>query len=190
MARDYTQARPRIAQVRIATPCGTRMTEETALRYLINLLLFVVILIEEAFWAVFETLSGWFARFALVRRLEDFIAARHPAVCLVLFLIPVLLMLPFKLAGVWLIAHGHALDGVFVFVMAKVTGTFLAARLLALTKDKLMTIRWFAYVYEKFSAWKDGVKAYIHATSAYKSYKKFREKLSLQFAKILHRKRQ
>lgn len=163
-------------------------SKEVTLRYLFTLLLFVIILIEEAFWAVFEALSGWFARFVLVRKLEDFVAARHPAVCLALFLIPVLLMLPFKLAGVWLIAHGHALDGVFVFVMAKVTGTFLAARLLAITKSKLMTIRWFAYCYGKFSAWKEGVKTYVHATAAYRSYRLNRDKLDSWLATILKRR--
>ena len=158
------------------------------MRYLFTLLLFVVILIEEAFWAVFEALSGWFARFALVRKLEDFVAARHPAICLALFLIPVLMMLPFKFAGVWLIAHGHTLQGLFMFLSAKASGTFLAARLFALTKSKLLSIAWFAYSYERFTRWKDGVKAYVHATVTYRSYRKFRDVLDAKVAEIFKRK--
>lgn len=186
----YTSLPAYQARLRLESraPAAYANLKEDTLRYLFTLLLFVIILIEEAFWAVFEAFSGWFERFALVRKLEEFVAARHPAVCLALFLIPVLLMLPFKLAGVWLIAHGHALDGVFVFIMAKVTGTFLAARLLAITKDKLMTIRWFAYVYGKFTAWKESVKTYVHATAAYRSYRGKRDKLNSWVAGVLQRR--
>lgn len=157
------------------------------LKYLFTLLMFVVILIEEAFWSVFEAVSGFFARFGLIHKLENFVAARSATTCLALFLIPVLLMLPFKFVGLWLIAHGHALDGLFVFIMAKVTGTFIAARLLAITKTKLMTIRWFAYCFNKFTAWKDGVKNYIHATASYQSYRRFRGALDAKMAEIFKR---
>lgn len=157
------------------------------LRYLINLLLFVVILIEEAFWKLFEALSGWFARFALVRRLEMFVAARHPYLCMALFLIPVLMMLPFKFAGVWLIAHGHTLQGLFMFLSAKACGTFLAARLFAITKDKLLGIAWFAYAYGKFSAWKTAVKEYVHATAAYRHYRHMRDHLDRWVAGLKRR---
>lgn len=151
--------------------------------------MFVIILIEEAFWSVFEALSGFFARFRLVRRLEDFVAARHPATCLALFLIPVLLMLPFKFIGVWLIAHGHTLEGLFMFVSAKATGTFLAARLFAISKSKLMSIAWFAYCFEKFSAWKEGVKTYIHGTAAYRIYRAWRVTLNARIARIFGREK-
>lgn len=157
------------------------------LKYLFTLLMFVVILFEEAFWSVFEALSGFFERFKLVRKLEDFVAARHPATCLALFLIPVTLMLPFKFVGVWLIARGHTLEGLFMFVSAKATGTFLAARLFAITKSKLLSIRWFAYCFEKFTAWKDGVKNYIHATASYRAYRAWRLAVDAKFAAIFKR---
>ncbi len=159
------------------------------LRYLFTLLMFVVILLEEAFWSVFETVSGFFERFKLIRKLEEFVAARSPAICLALFLIPILLMLPFKFVGLWLIARGHPLDGLFVFLLAKATGTFLAARLLAITKNKLMTIRWFAYCFEKFIGWKDGVKNYIHATASYQAYRRFRDALDAKLAEIFKREK-
>jgi hypothetical protein len=151
--------------------------------------MFAVILFEEAFWSVFEALSGFFERFKLVRKLEDFVAARHPATCLALFLIPVTLMLPFKFAGVWLIAHGHTLEGLFMFVSAKASGTFLAARLFAITKSKLLSIRWFAYCFEKFTTWKDGVKSYIHATASYQAYRVWRTAVDAKLAEIFKNKK-
>ena len=159
------------------------------LKYLLTLLMFVVIILEETFWSLFEAVSGFFARFKLIRKLEDFVAARKPGTCLALFLIPITLMLPFKFAGVWLIARGHTLDGLFMFVSAKATGTFLAARLFALTRSKLLGIRWFAYCYKKFIAWKDGVKNYIHATASYQAYRKMRDALDARLAEIFKRER-
>ncbi len=158
------------------------------LKYLFTLLMFFVILLEEAFWSIFEMLSGLLTRFELVRRLENFVAARSPVLCLTLFLIPVLMMLPFKFAGVWLMAHGHTLEGLFMFLSAKASGTFLAARLFAITKDKLMSIAWFAYSFEKFYDWKEGVKTYIHATKAYRTYLIWRTALNVRVAAIFKRK--
>lgn len=158
------------------------------LKYLFTFLMFAVIVLEEAFWSIFEAVSGFFSRFGLIKKLERFIAARSPVVCLTLFLIPILLMLPFKFVGLWLIARGHALQGLFVFFLAKAVGTFLAAHLLALTKSKLMTIGWFAYLFNKFIAWKDGVKNYIHATEVYQSYRKFRAALDARFAELLRKR--
>ncbi len=154
------------------------------LKYIFTLLMFVIIIFEEAFWTIFEVLSGLLARFELVRKMENFVAARSPVLCLTLFLIPVLMMLPFKFAGVWLIAQGHPLEGLFMFLSAKASGTFLAARLFAITKTKLMTIVWFAYSFEKFSAWKEGVKAYIHSTEAYRVYHIWRSTLNARVAAL------
>jgi hypothetical protein len=157
------------------------------IKYLLTFLMFVVIIVEEAFWSIFEAISAFFARFGLIRKLESFVAARSPVTCLTLFLIPVLLMLPFKFVGLWLIAHGHTLEGIFMFISAKMIGTFLAARLLAITKSKLMTIAWFAYCFNKFTHWKDGVKNYIHATAAYRAYRTWRLALNAKVAQIFRR---
>ena len=155
------------------------------MKSLVTFILFIVILIEEAFWSIFEALSGVFERFKLIRKLENFVAERHPNTCLALFLIPVLLMLPFKFAGVWLMAHGHKLEGLFMFISAKATGTFLAARLFAITKNKLLSIAWFAYCFNKFSDWKLGVKHYIHGTPSYQAYQVLRTRLKAKLAEWL-----
>ena len=87
-----------------------------------------------------------------LKRLKD-LAARgiqrlHPYASLVLFIIPGLILLPFKLAGLWLIARGHFIAGGFVFFMAKTVGLAVTAFLYDLCHDKLMQIPLFVRLYD------------------------------------------
>jgi hypothetical protein len=78
---------------------------------------------------------------------------------LLVFLIPVALIEPFKIAGLWLIAHHHIVYGVLSFVAAKVFGLGVAAFLFDATRDKLLSMAWFA----RFYAWVMKVRALAHA---------------------------
>ena len=75
------------------------------------------------------------------------IARLNPYASLILFIIPGLVLLPFKLAGVWLIARGHFIAGALVFFMAKTAGLAVTAFLYGLCHDKLMRIPLFVRVY-------------------------------------------
>lgn len=131
-------------------------------RYLRRGLLFLlalVFLLEAWVWDVFAAFGRFLdARlpFAAVRRaLEQAILRAPPYVALALFVIPGLLVLPFKLGGLWLIAHGHIFWGGFVFLMAKFATVGVAAFLFELTRDKLMTLSWFARLYVIVMCWRD-----------------------------------
>jgi len=87
----------------------------------------------------------------------------------VTFVVPAAVLLPFKLAAFWLIAHGHSMFGLQVFIVAKLVGTALLARIFALTKNALLTIGWFARGYYAFSAWKEKLYAYVRALPAYQA---------------------
>lgn len=76
------------------------------------------------------------------------VARLHPYATLVLFALPGLVLLPFKLAGLWLIARGHFIAGAFVFFMAKTVGLAVAAFLYDLCHDKLMQIPLFVRAYD------------------------------------------
>ena len=87
-----------------------------------------------------------------LKRLKD-LAARaitrlHPYATLVLFVIPGLILLPFKLAGLWLIARGYFIAGAFVFFIAKTVGLAVTAFLYELCHDKLMQIPLFVRLYD------------------------------------------
>lgn len=82
---------------------------------------------------------------ALVRAIN---ALPAPLV-LLLFVIPIAVIEPFKIVGLWLIAHHHFVYGAGAFVAAKVFGVGVAAFLFDATRGKLLSMAWFA----RFYAW-------------------------------------
>jgi hypothetical protein len=86
--------------------------------------------------------------------------ARLPApLALLVFLIPLLVIEPFKVLGLWLIAHHHLIWGILAFVAAKVLGVGLIAFLFDATRGKLLSMAWFARFYD----WVMQVRAKAHA---------------------------
>ena len=69
----------------------------------------------------------------------------HAIGSLLLFLIPLLGLIPLKFAAVWLIGGGHPIKGVMLLLGAKFLGTAVSAHLYAVAEPKLMQIRLFAW---------------------------------------------
>ena len=125
------------------------------------------IFLEEWLWDAMLVFMAWLAQLPPVRWLESQIAKLSPYAALVAFLIPAAILLPFKLAAFWLIAHGQGLLGAMVFIIAKIIGTAFLARIFSLTKNALMTIKWFAKIYFAIMAWKERLYAYVRALLVY-----------------------
>ena len=70
-----------------------------------------------------------------------------PYATLLVFTIPGLILLPFKLLGLWLIGGGHVIAGGFVFLFAKTIGLAVTAFLFDTCRPKLMQIGWFVRFY-------------------------------------------
>lgn len=131
-----------------------------ALKHLFWSTLALLFLFEEWFWRVFgpvfHRLVAWLPLTALKRGTERILQALPPYVALLLFIIPAAIIFPFKLAGLWLFAHGRFFLGGLVFLAAKAVGFGSAAFLFDVCKPKLMQIGWFARLYEimlRVSAW-------------------------------------
>ncbi len=132
------------------------------MRFLRRSLLFtlaIIFLIETWIWDSFASLGRWiatsipFAEFkaAIARAIDKM----PPYAALLLFIIPAIAILPFKIGGLWLIAHGHFLAGGGVFLSAKVAGVGIAAFLFELTREKLMSMSWLARTYGTVMRWRD-----------------------------------
>ena len=67
---------------------------------------------------------------------------------LLIFLIPVIILEPFKLVGLWLFAKGHIVAGVLIFLAAKIVGLGFIAFLFETCKPKLMEFRLIAWTYD------------------------------------------
>jgi hypothetical protein len=137
------------------------------LRTLITIPLAIWIFLEEWVWDSMLAFMAWLGRLPPVHWVETQLSKLPPYAALIAFIIPGAILLPFKLAAFWLIAHGHGVYGMWVFVIAKVIGTAFLARIFALTRAALLTIGWFNRTYTAVIGWKDRLYAYVRALPAY-----------------------
>jgi len=114
----------------------------------------VTLLVEEVLWAWLSRMMAALARQPAVKRLEDMIAALPPYGAMLAFLLPVAMILPFKLLAVYLMAKGHVLSGLAVLLAAKITGMALWTRLYLLCRPALISLGWFAWLESTILRWR------------------------------------
>jgi hypothetical protein len=127
------------------------------------IVLALLFLLEAWLWTRLEPVVEWIVGFFPWRRLKKRLAAaiEHlpPAATLVVFVVPLLLLVPFKLAGWWLLAKGQWLAAIAVFVLAKLVGVGVTAFVFDATREKLLRMGWFRALYDKVLA----INAWAHA---------------------------
>jgi hypothetical protein len=124
----------------------------------------LVLLFEEWGWKPLSDALAWLARFPLLARLEALISRLPPYAALLVFALPTAILLPVKLAAMWLLAQGQVATATATFIAAKIASTALVARIFILTRPSLMRIGWFASAYNWFIPWKDRLFAEIRAS--------------------------
>ena len=128
----------------------------------------IFVLLEDWLWDDLQRLAAAIGRLPVFRQLESLIVALPPYGALAMFAAPTLLLFPVKLAALWFIAQGKPTFGFLIAAVAKVVGTALIARIYKLTEAKLLLIGWFAWLRERFLAFKTRVYSAIKATRFYK----------------------
>jgi hypothetical protein len=124
----------------------------------------LVVLLDDLVRSVVKPAVAWLASLEPIRRVEATVARLPPYPTLALFLIPMAVIWPIKLYALYLIGLGHVTYGALAFVAAKVVGIGLAERLFALSRDKLLSIGWFAKGYFFVIAVRDRVHLYLKGT--------------------------
>jgi hypothetical protein len=124
----------------------------------------LILLFEEWGWRPLAAAVGRLVRFAWWARFEAWLATLPPYAALVMFAAPSALLFPLKLAGLWLVAHGQFVAAVLLIGAAKLVGTALVARIFLITKPQLMTLGWFAWLYDYVVDWQEVIFARIRAT--------------------------
>ena len=119
----------------------------------------ILMLLEEYLWRGLKALMARLGRLPVVARVEARIIGLSPPWAAVVFLVPGVVLFPFKLAALWAIANGHILWGLLVLAAAKLTATALFARLYTLCKPTLMTVGWFVRLHDMMTR----AKLWAHA---------------------------
>ena len=107
-----------------------------------------IMFFEEWLWDRLTAFMGWVARARVFRWMEARLAALPPYGAMAVFLVPGMMLLPVKLAALWMITRGHAGAGLLIIIAAKVIGTAIVARIFAVCRPALLTVGWFRRLYE------------------------------------------
>ena len=121
------------------------------------ILLALVFLFEAWLW---ERLAP-IVRFVVTRipwaafkaRIAASIEGLPPYPTLLVFLVPVLLLLPLKFLALWMLAHEHWLGALGVLAFAKMMGLGVTAFIFDLTRPKLLELPWFRRLYDRVIVW-------------------------------------
>lgn len=120
-------------------------------------LIALVFLFEAWLWEHLRPLVAWIVDLIAWERLKARVAAwierLSPYPTLLIFLIPPVLLLPFKLLGVWMLAHGSWLGAMAVLALAKVVSMGVTAFIFDVTRPKLLQLPWFRWLYERILVW-------------------------------------
>jgi uncharacterized membrane protein len=125
----------------------------------------IYFLVDAVFMAVAKPISRWIERHFEFRRLRGWIRSLSPYCSLALFSVPVIILEPIKPVAAYLAATGQVVSGAVTFIVGELLKLVLVERLFQLTRDKLMRIPAFAWVYGKFT----DVKAWLQATEAWRA---------------------
>ncbi len=129
---------------------------------LLALVLVLAFLFETWVWRKLVALAGALARRLPWVKFRDsarrFIARAPAVVAVVLFGVPLLVAEGGAFVSVVTIATGHVFAGMAFYMVMKIFALLLIPVIFEITRDKLMQLPWFVWVYAKFEA--------LHATAA------------------------
>lgn len=125
----------------------------------------IYFLVDAVFMAVTRPIARWLGRHLEFRRLRAWIRSLPPYPSLALFSVPVIILEPIKPVAAYLAATGQVLSGAVTFIIGELLKLVLVERLFHLTRDKLMRIPAFAWVYGKYAE----VRAWLQATEAWRA---------------------
>lgn len=86
------------------------------------------------------------------QQFKEFVATLTPVKTLGVFIAPLIAIVPAKLVGFELIAHGHVLSGLFAILVAKTVALGLMSFLFDICRDKLMQMERFRQLYSVIHA--------------------------------------
>ncbi|HKA70598.1 MAG TPA: hypothetical protein VKE26_02265 [Xanthobacteraceae bacterium] len=134
------------------------------------ILLALVFLFEAWLWEHLRPIVAWIVdriRWdTLKTQVAQWIDRLPPAATFLVFLVPVLLLLPLKIVGLWMLAHGSWLGAMATLALAKVVSMGVTAFIFDLTRPKLLQLAWFRWLYDHVIVWLEKAHALVDPLKA------------------------
>ncbi len=128
----------------------------------------IYFLIDDVVLAAVRPIVAWASRLRLFARLGEAIHRLPPYPTLVLFLVPFVVLEPFKLWALWLIGTGRFGPGAVMLATSHLVSIVLVERLFHATRDKLLAIGWFARIHGWVMTLYDLSLGRLRATAAWR----------------------
>ena len=129
------------------------------LRLIATAIAFLYLLLDFLFLSALRPLFRRLAELRIYGKIKAGIERLGPYTTLILFLIPLILLEPFKPAGMYLVAKGHLAIGIVVVVVGEILKIGTVEQIFRIGRPKLMTIPAFAWTYSLVVAWLNWVKS-------------------------------
>ena len=129
------------------------------------------LLVDAVFMTVASPVADWIAKHLALKKLGAWIRSLRPYPSLALFSVPVIILEPVKPAAAYLAATGQIAKSVLTLIVGELIKLVLIERLFSLTRDKLMKIPAFAWIYAKFCE----AKAWLESTEAWRTIRGLRK---------------
>jgi hypothetical protein len=148
----------------------------------------IYFLIDDVVLAAVRPIVARLAALRLFARLGEAIERLPPYPTLVLFLVPFVVLEPFKLWALWLLGTGRFASGAIMLAVSHLASIVLVERLFHATRDKLLTIPWFARIHGLVVTLYDWSLGRLRATAAWRlaaaTLHRLRETLRLVLAPL------
>jgi hypothetical protein len=145
-------------------------------------LLAIFLIIEEWLWDLLTAFGHWLVEWLHLEALEQWLSETSPAMALVAFSIPILIVTPINLAALGLLANGLILQGILMEVLAKLLGTLMVTRVFALTKPQLLTFTFLNIIYTTITRWLRWAHQKITETPIYRWAQQLKIEAKARFA--------
>ena len=145
-----------------------------------------ILFFEDWLWDRLTKMMAWVARARVFRWLEARLAVLPPYAAMAVFLVPGALLLPVKIAALWLMTRGHPGAGLLIIIVAKVIGTAIVARIFAVCRPALLTVGWFRRLYEGLARVKRRLYAAIQSMPAWATAVRWKNAIKARIARGGH----
>ena len=133
------------------------MTHRTILKTILEPFVIVVaavyFVIDAFALSILKPLLRKIANLKLFKFIAPWIASLGPYPTLALFVVPLVLLEPIKPLSAYLAASGHITLGVLAVIFGEILKIAIVERIFHIGRDKLMTIKAFAWIYNLASEW-------------------------------------
>jgi hypothetical protein len=127
----------------------------------------VYFVIDALALSILKPLLRTIANLKVFKFIEPWIASLGPYSTLALFAIPLVLLEPIKPLSAYFVASGHIRFGVVVLIIGEILKITIVERIFHIGRNKLMTIKAFAWIYNFTFGW----LSWLQALPAWQSVK-------------------